>query len=169
MEKETDPGTPLAVLVATKMRCDGVSVGTLAERLGISQSYLSQLLSGEKSWASVNDELIRRSADYVDQAAVVGFLLSGKLRRADFFESPNDLSLSLERALRTIARSQFAADATVALRDLETIPVPVQLLIVLLYESAIGDELIPGRVTSGQIESAGQFRMPFQVRVVKTR
>lgn len=168
-EKEVDNGRPLATLLTAKMRRDGYSVSALAARLGISQSYMSQLLAGEKPFTSANDAFIRNCADYIDQPVVIGFLLCGKLKMRDFFETPKEFPERLDDALKIVSKSAFAAEAAVDLDQLRALSTSVQMLIVLTFENATGDELIAGRATRGTLGAAGQSRMPFEVRVNTSR
>lgn len=169
MKKVIDDGKPLATLLNTKMRIDGSSVSSLAARLGISQGYLSQLLAGDKPFGATNDELVRKCADFIDQPAVIGFLLCGKLKMHDFFEAPKEFPERLDDALQIVSKSAFAAETAVDLEQLRALSTSVQELIVLAFANATGEELIPRRVTRGTIESAAQARMPFEVRVNKSR
>ena len=169
MKKEIDNGRPMARLLTTRMLLDGYSASSLAARLGISQSYMSQLLAEKRSFASANDAFIRNCADFIDQPAVIGFLLCGKLKMRDFFEAPKEFPERLDDALKIISKTAIAAETAVDLEQLRALSSSVQMLIVLAIENATGEELIPGRTTRAALESAGQSRMAFEARVNKTR
>jgi len=162
-------GRSLAALLGARMRSDGVSVKDLAIRLGISQSYFSQLLNGDKPITAVNDEFLRRSATYLELPAVISYLLAGRLRSEDFFEAPQSFPALLASALKVVSTSRHAQEVVVTFEQLTALEAPIQHLVVLLYEVATGAELIPGRVGWRSVDLAGQRRMPFEVRVVRPR
>ncbi len=169
MSRDRNAGQALADLLASKLRTEGRTVSEIARRLGISQGYLSQLLNGDKEFAGVSDEFIRRCAEFLSLPVVVCFLLAGRLSAQDFFEAPCEFSRYVEKALRTIANSRYAMEAAVTYRQLASAPPQMQRLIVLLYETASKTELIPGRVKWNSVETFGKPRVPFRVRVVKPK
>lgn len=72
-----------ALRVAMHERVESIS--RVAQQVGISPSYLSQLLSGDKGMESVSDQLLRAFAAYLSMPPVAGFVLAGRLDVADFF------------------------------------------------------------------------------------
>lgn len=155
---------PLATLLSIHLGRECLSVKTLAERLGVSQSYLSQLLAGDKPLSVVSDEFIRSCAELLGQPPIVCFLLSGKLRTTDFFETPLDFADRLEDALRIISESRYALESAAGLGQMKASPGSVQHLLVFLYEALTGVELMPGKVTRRVVEAAGQIRLPYEIR-----
>lgn len=156
---------PFVSLLAAKMRLSGMSEQSLANYLGISQSYLSQLLNGKKNASVVSETLLRRSAGFLEMPAVICFLLAGRLRSEDFFDSSDNLPSRLAKALKAVAASRYAQETSVTSEQLGELPERVQLLIVLLYETATGSVLIPGRVGAEWVSSSDNPRVPFEVRV----
>jgi transcriptional regulator with XRE-family HTH domain len=159
---------PLVSLLAMRMRLKGMSEKSLAKHLGISQSYLSQLVTGKKDAAGASETLLRKCAGFVELPAVICFLLSGRLLSQDFFDGEDSFSARVEKALRVVAASRYAQETAVAIEDFGALPGRVQLLIVLLYETATGTELIPGRVGADRV-SSGKARVPFEVRVKRSK
>jgi len=67
---------------------------------------------------------------------VAGFVLAGRLDASDFLEEVPPLEERLATALSTVCASPSAAEAQIQESDLATLPVPVKMLIVLLYQQA---------------------------------
>ncbi len=147
---------------------DGVSVSTLSAKLGISQSYLSQLLNGDKSWAVVSDAVLRCCAEYLELPVVICFLLAGRLRTEDFFKERGEFTQQMAAALKVVGESRFALEQGVDSRELQLLPQTVQHLLVQLFEAATGTELVPGRVGWDSIVAAGQ-KLQFEVKVVRQK
>lgn len=145
MKGEVESGLPLVAKVKERMSLEATSVGDLADRLQISQSYLSQLLLGDKAIASANNDLIRRIAGYLYLPPVVCFVLSGKLESEDFAACNYDEELrSLERRVALIADSTFALEAGVSKEMLIRADPRVLTMIVSIYQALLG----PGEMIS---------------------
>lgn len=167
MDRGKNKGRVLASMLAAQLRIDGNSITALATTLGISQSYFSQLLSGEKPMTGVSDDVLRKCALYLRVPAVTVFLLAGRLCGADFFDEPEDLNQKLANALKIVAESQHAMDVVVSYDDLLAVTPAVQHLLVQLYEVAMGVELIPGRIGWNSLRLVAQPRVPFEVKYVR--
>lgn len=145
MKGEVESGLPLVAKVKERMSLEATSVGDLADRLQISQSYLSQLLLGDKAIASANNDLIRRIAGYLYLPPVVCFVLAGKLESEDFATCNYDEQLrSLERRVALIADSTFALEAGVSKEMLIRADPRVLTMIVSIYQALLG----PGEMIS---------------------
>lgn len=118
------------------MRERSHTVSQLAAHVRVSQSYLSQLLNGDKAMDAVSDQHLRRFAAYLGIPPIGAFVLAGRLELADFFEDILTFEQGLSRALASISSSPSAAEAGVDLTDLERLPVPMKVLIVLLHQRA---------------------------------
>lgn len=160
-------GRPLAELLRSKLRRDGLSLAQLAKRLGVGQSYLSQLSCGAKPLSSVSESFLRKCATYLGIPVVYVFLLSGRLQFRDFFSSPVTLAMQIEKALVQISCSDIGLEAGVDTSVLASLPDAAKLLIVLLYERAEQVQLLPSRVGKAEIERIGQLRVPFEIRLNK--
>lgn len=163
MNETKDELSPLVHLLAAKMRLAGMSEKSLATYLGISQSYLSQLLNGRKDTAGLSEIVLRRCAGFLEMPAVVCFLLAGRLLQEDFFDSSDSLTSRVSKALKVVATSRYAQETSVTSELLGGLPEQIQLLIVLLYETATGSVLIPGRVGAEWVSSSDNPRVPFEV------
>ena len=136
---------PLANRLADKLRRDGGTVKTVAQHLGISQSYLAQLLGGDRDFAAADIEVLRKAAEYLNLPPIICFLLAGKICNADFYESRMELDTQVDRVLSMVAESPSGLEAAVDATELHTLPAKAKLLLVLLYQMTLGTELVLGR------------------------
>lgn len=135
-------GRPLAIQLARHIDIKKEKVSSVAKQLGVSQSYLSELLAGGRAFATAGDELLRGIADYLGLPAVACMLLAGKLRAEDFIDPGADVERQLRAALEHIAASTYGMQAAVDAEILQSIPAPVQHLVVQLFETAAGAKLL---------------------------
>lgn len=143
MERNVESGgAALVARLRERIVADGQSVSQCAEALGISQSYLSQLLRGDKSIAGASTALLRRIAGYLHLPPVVGLLLAGVVKREDFFSDLQDELRARDRALAIIAESTFGLEACVTREMLRDAAPGLQDLVVSLYCAVIG----PGKL-----------------------
>lgn len=142
MKEPRTAGAALAARVRERMYVKGDSVTALAKRLRVSQSYLSELLAGDRSLQDVGDEVIREMAAYLQLPPVVCFLLAEKLRHADFVAPPTSLQTALNQAMEGVASSRQGLEAAVTPETLKVLPEKVKVLLVLLYESATAGQLL---------------------------
>lgn len=122
----------LALRTAMHERSHGTSY--VAKQVGISQSYLSELMRGDKPMEQVSDKHLRAFAAYLGVPPVAGFVLAGRLDASDFLEVIPSLEERLANALSKVCASPPAAEAQIQESDLVTLPMPVKMLIVLLYQ-----------------------------------
>lgn len=156
---------PLADLLRAKMERDGLSSVELAERLGIGQSYLSQLLRGVKRTQTAGESLLRACAKYLGVPPVTAYLLAGKLKAEDFFSvTPKEWDVSIDNALFTLSQSHFAANAAVTHEHLRQSTDPLKLLLIHLFENATSTTLLPRRFVESDIAHFGTVSVPFAVR-----
>ena len=157
MNTEVKMGQALVSRIRERMAADGVAVSSLAESLDISQSYLSQLLRGDKAIASAKDDFIRGVAAYLHLPPVVCFVLAGKLGREDFFVNDDDERRRFERAMGAVADSAYALEIGVSRRLLLEADPRLQHLIVMLYQSlSATGEVFPARDAWSWLTPRGQ-------------
>lgn len=162
-------GRPLADILRLRMRDGGLSIAELASCLMVGQSYLSQLLNGKKPLSAVGDDFLRRSADFLGMQVVLVYLLAGRLKAADFFQSPAALGSDIAKALTEISRSNIAVETAVDVATLSGLPERVKLMLVLLYERSEGVVLLPARLTHNEVAVFGQPHVPFEIRLNKPK
>lgn len=135
----------LATMLAVRREAEGVAVSTMAGMLGISTSYMSQLLAGDKRFSVASDEVIRAAAKVLELPAVICFLLTGKLRHEDFVEPMVSFQAELALAMRDLANSPDALELAVGQDDLLAMPLPVQHLVAVLFGEISGRRFITGK------------------------
>ena len=162
-------GRPLADILRLRMRDGGLSIAELAKCLMVGQSYLSQLLNGKKPLSAVGDDFLRRSADFLGMQVVLVYLLAGRLKAADFFQSPAALDSDIAKALTEICRSNIAAETAIDVATLNGLPERVKLMLVLLYERSEGVVLLPARLSHKEVAAFGQPHVPFEIRLNKPK
>nr|MBL8412054.1 helix-turn-helix transcriptional regulator [Dechloromonas sp.] len=133
---------PLAALLQQRMEYENVSVTNLARRLGVAQSYLSELLRGDKSFQRLDEERLRAVANYLHVPAVIALLLVGRLRHTDFVEPAIDVDTQLSLAMAAIAQSPVGLETAVSQQMLDLLPREVKLLLALIYQSAGGERFL---------------------------
>ncbi|OYD52740.1 hypothetical protein CGK74_16300 [Thauera propionica] len=111
--------------------------------LGVSPAYLGQLLAGDRSFASANEQLLRRVARYLQLKPILCFMLAGKIEAADFSSDQAEIRRLTERALDFIAESSYALETGVERQMLYDARTEIQQLVLLLYQSATDTRLMP--------------------------
>lgn len=142
MERNGD-GRALAARLVQRVQTDNALLTAVATRLGISQSYLSELIAGDKLFCRAGDDVVRATAAFLDIPAVMGFILAGRLRHEDFLEPTVGFESMLEKALGVVAESPTSIECSVTEEELRNLPRSVQVLVVLLYQAVYRTELIP--------------------------
>lgn len=136
---------PLVALLAQRLNHQGQGISKLAAEIGISQSYLSELLAGDKHFSKLDDGVVRSIAAYLKVPAVVALLMAGKLKHQDFVDRPLELDEMLQEAVLRIGMSSYAKESTVTTSMLSQLPAEVKLLLTLVYQDATGDTVMPQR------------------------
>lgn len=167
MKEERKVKNSLIALLVARMSAAGLSVSGLADQLGISQGYMSQLLREDKLVSATSDDFIRQCAMFLRLPAVTCFLLAGRLIGADFYNPAMAFEQQLDEALESVARSSEARECALSHKQLLGLPIGSQHLLVLLYERAYGVELMPAKVTADALLHAWQPHVPFSVTKVK--
>lgn len=169
MKKERRLKNPLVALLVARMGTEGLSVSALADKLGISQGYLSQLLREDKLIAATGEDFIRQCANYLRLPAISCFLLAGRLIGADFYKPTMSFKQMLEDALLEVSKSVVAQDAAVSHEQLLSLPIAVQHFVVLQHEKGEGVQLLDKMVTLDELQHAWQPHLPFTVTKVSYR
>lgn len=154
----------LATMLAVRREAEGVAVSTLAGMLGISTSYMSQLLAGDKCFSVASDEVVRAAAKVLKLPAVICFLLTGKLRHEDFVEPTVIFQDELAGAMRDLANSPDALELAVGRDDLLAIPLPVQHLLAVLFGEVSGRRYITGKKRWTWMEEPPPESLKMQLR-----
>ena len=140
-EAKKQKGHRLRVELKHKIFENGDNISNIAIRFGISQSYLSQLINGDKLLAGVDDDLLRKFAAYLDIPCIAAFLMAERLYAADFISSKKTHDDKLKDAMAYIYQSPSGIESGVSESELEALPEKVKLLIVLLFQKSYSAEL----------------------------
>lgn len=142
MQEANKKGKRLRMALKNTLRKKGESISSLAAQLGISQSYLSQLLNADKPIAGIDDDLLRKFADYLEVPGVAGFIMAERLSAADFLAPFPSMAERLREAMTPVSQSPAAIESGVDEVALEALPEKMKLLLVLLCQKAYGVELL---------------------------
>ncbi|MBP4050895.1 helix-turn-helix transcriptional regulator [Chromobacterium violaceum] len=142
MQEANKKGKRLRVALKHALRKKGESISGLAAQQGISQSYLSQLLNGDKPIDGIDDDLLRKFAAYLEVPGVAVFILAERLTAADFLVLSPSLGERLSQAMIPIGQSSAAIESGVEEGTLAALPERMKLLLVLLHQQAYGVELL---------------------------
>lgn len=110
----------------------------LAGRLGISNAYLSQLMSGDKPTSHMSIPVVRACAAFLRIGVANCLLLSGHLTHEDFIQ-PAERDY-MERMLLRLEQSPEATEAAIEPGSLAKLPIPLQRMMVLLQRKNEGLE-----------------------------
>lgn len=136
---------PLAAMLRQRLDSEKLSMTSLSKRLGIAQSYLSELMLGDKSFSKLDDARLRRIANYLGVPAGIGFILAGRLTYDDFVEKPEELVAKLDAAMSVLVTSTWALEAGVSEQVIRNLPHQVKLMLSLMFQTATGENLIAER------------------------
>src|SRR5690606_28387943 len=111
MRKEIEKkGHPLRLALRAAMYERSHGTSYVAKQVGIGQSYLSELMRGDKPMEQVSDKHLRAFAAYLGVPSVAGFILAGRLDASDFLEVMPSLEERLEKTLKLVCASPSAAE-----------------------------------------------------------
>jgi len=138
------PGGALLAMLSGRARQLGHSRGEMARNLNVTYGYIAQLASGHRRTEYISDEFATACARYLGVPKVTVLMASGSIAPQDMFEKPDEIAISLPRALAYMQEDPvfgplmppelFARDA----------PARLQFFAVRLFEAARGCKLIPG-------------------------
>ena len=137
--RKKNSGHPIAELVIRRIESEGITLSRLAADVGISQSYLSELLLGDKPFCNLRRDSLRSLAAWLQLPAVRLFLFSGLLRREDFSVLGREQAGDVKQAMLRIAVSSYAVEAGVDASTLVGLPPAVKLLLALVFKDAVGE------------------------------
>lgn len=141
--RQKNVGHPLVALLVQGMDARDMTVSELASEIGLSQSYLSELLREDKSFSKVDMSRLRSIAVFLELPAVSVFMLAGKLLHEDFLGKPHVISEQLQSGMRRVAQSSYGLKTSVSESMLERLPVEVKTLLAVIFQAATGESLIP--------------------------
>ena len=139
-----DPGTSrLMEMLDKEAERKGMSRADLANALGVTYSYLSQLTSGRRLISQASESFARRCGEFLGMPKISILLISGRLSISDFY-LVNDKTYEndLKRALRFIKDDAQYGPMFPPELLLDTTSEAIKAYVVFLYERATGRNLI---------------------------
>lgn len=127
---------PLVALLIARRAEQGLRMSDLAAKIGITQPYLSQLLSGQRAFSTASVECLRAISIFLNIPPIRVFLLAGLVTQSDLGVSFEEARERHEQTMLQISTSSYAQDAAVSLADINQLPESMQFLLMLLYHSA---------------------------------
>ncbi len=133
------PGAALLAMLLAAATHRQMQMQELADALGVTYPYISQLRSGYRQIVNVSEDFLTKAAEFLQVPRVSVLLAAGRVRIRDFYESGNIYD-RLEPALRFIQQDGEiggSMPATVFMVDKE-----LQLFIVDLYQKTTHRNLL---------------------------
>jgi len=162
-EELSRPGATLINLILTAATDRGIGMTKIAkEALDVSPSYFAQLRSGAKPVDGLGDKHIAKAARFLRMPVVSVKLAADQLKMEDFYAVPAAFEDYLLPALHRI-QSHPEFGPLVPPKILKA-DVAIQKCLVLLYEEATGEVLIPGRVPKKAIVERHQSLVRTRIR-----
>jgi transcriptional regulator with XRE-family HTH domain len=126
-----------------KARQEGLLIGHLARKLGLSYSYYAALKSGQEPLAKASWEFLRACARYLDTSLIQVMLLGDMLNLEDFLPRTR-LKEFLDLALLKIRADPELRTLAPTLKDWGLTPDAVKLRFILLYDKCYAQTLLQG-------------------------
>jgi len=149
------PGAPLLALLLEAGHTRGLSIRELAEKhLGITHSHFLLLRKGKRSIPKLGDDTMDKIAEFLGLPRVMVMLAAGQLKPEHFYQQPQMMNQYVERALKFIQTDpEFGHQMP---PELFTQSLDVRRFVILLYEKATKQTVLPPRETLGSIVEAYQ-------------
>jgi transcriptional regulator with XRE-family HTH domain len=143
-EERQRPGSTLIrwLLYAANER--GMSLRDLADNLGVTYGYISQLRTGIRQVSGISDEFSSACARFLGVPRIAVLLAAGRVHPEDYYHSPEEVRELVRRGVSALMRDPEIGPLVPA--NLEVADYEMQRLVVLLYERATGKKLLPEAV-----------------------
>lgn len=146
---ERQPGSQLLYLLFEHANRHGWNLSQLAEQLGVTYSYLSQLKSGTRFIRHISNDLAYAIAEILGMSVLEVRIASGLIKPEHFYRNPESVVQRVREGIDIVVRdpawSKFAPGSLIY-ADYET-----QRLVVLLYEQATGRKILPESATEDKL------------------
>lgn len=112
----------------------------IASAVGLSPSYFSTIVSGQRSVSVLNESHFQKIAEYLEAPLVQVYVLAEILDATSFFVA-QDIENKLQLLYDTLKNDQEWAFAAPNERDWNTTPFAVKALVTLLYQKLVGAKI----------------------------
>jgi hypothetical protein len=133
--------------------------------LAVTYSYLSLLRNNHRELEKIGDSLIENAAAYLGIPKLHVMLAVGKVKPQDVLAEPTKVGVYLAQAV-----AHMHGDPTwgpYVPKSLDSAPVDLKFLVVLLFEAATGKTLLPQRKTPEEIAKEVQQLENARARMLK--
>ncbi|MCO6414113.1 MAG: helix-turn-helix transcriptional regulator [Thiogranum sp.] len=135
------PGATLLSWLFAKANADGYTLSQLAEQLGVTYGYVSQLRSGARKTQHISQTFSRAAAEYLGVPHIAVLLAAGIVQPEDYYDSPESFRQRVDSGINTMRQDpQWGplVPAGIGRQSYE-----YKRLLVLLYERATQQTLLP--------------------------
>lgn len=146
---ERQPGAQLLYVLFQHANRQGWNLAQLAEQLGVTYSYLSQLRSGTRYIKHISDDLAHAIAQVLGMSVVEVRIASGLIKPEDFYQDPESVVQRVREGIDIVMRDP--AWSKLAPGKLVYADYEMQRLVVLLYEQATGRKILPSSAEQDEL------------------
>ena len=166
------PGGILLGMLTQRANELGHQLSDMAEELGCTYGYISQLRNGQRGVTTIRDKFVDACAKYLGVPRMTVLLAAGKVQPTDIYEDPHEVMQSVPNALQFIRGD--AQWGPIMPHEVLNLDLKTQFFIVSLYEAATDRKLLPGASmnpddVARQIEALQSYRDGLTARVMAAR
>ncbi len=134
-------GAALARALDTRAQSLGLSQKAAAHRVGFSEPYYALLMGGNRWFGAVEDQALKRIAEFLDVPMISVLLMSERISPEDFFRKTT-LESQIDFVFSTMFTDKRWTSAMPRHADWKNTPLSVRLLAALLYQECSGKDLM---------------------------
>lgn len=134
-------GAALARALDARAQSLGLSQKAAAHRVGFSEPYYALLMGGNRWFGAVEDQALKRIAEFLDVPMISVLLMSERISPEDFFRKTT-LESQIDFVFSTMFTDKRWTSAMPRHADWKNTPLSVRLLAALLYQECSGKDLM---------------------------
>jgi transcriptional regulator with XRE-family HTH domain len=134
-------GAALARALDARAQTLGLSQRAAAHRVGFSEPYYALLMNGSRWFGAVEDQALKRIAEFLDVPMISVLLMSERISPEDFFRKTT-LESQIDFVFSTMFTDKRWTSAMPRHADWKNTPLSVRLLAALLYQECSGKDLM---------------------------
>jgi len=143
VEELARPGGILLSMLLKRANELGHQLGQMADELGVTYGYISQLRTGLRKTSHISDAFATACALYLGAPRMTVLLASGRVKPEDTFADPAAMISALPHAIELMAKDPKYGPLMPP--ELLGADARMQYLVVTLFEEATGRSILPGR------------------------
>jgi transcriptional regulator with XRE-family HTH domain len=141
------PGGPLVGWLFDEARRRDTPLNEMADALGVTYGYISQLRNGIRSTENIGHEFAQASSVYLGVPTIVIKLIAGQIRLSDFLQKQESEADAIERAFRNVMDDIRVRMSTPV--DLSDLPIEAKRAMVLMHAEVSGADYLNTRELPG--------------------